>query len=160
MSSYPRRHLKLLRTASTWVTFSSPLEWAMVIFLLMLAVLGTLTAPRMWNGGQLMEQDEPSPAWPWGGALWRGYVRIRPLLPVELWVTLLTLLVARFTPRHTLTPWWVAAPTAVWMLLSFIVLPAIVLFARPQFLIPPAVRGRPGALAEWRHHRGRGRLRR
>ncbi len=61
MSSYPRRHLKLLRTASTWVTFSSPLEWAMVIFLLMLAVLGTLTAPRMWNGGQLMEQDEPSP---------------------------------------------------------------------------------------------------
>ncbi len=69
-------------------------------------------------------------------------------------------LVARFTPRHTLTPWWVAAPTAVWMLLSFIVLPAIVLFARPQFLIPPAVRGRPGALAEWRHHRGRGRLRR
>jgi hypothetical protein len=66
-------------------------------------------------------------------------------------------LAGRLAPDHASLGAWIAgACPLVAILLMFIVVPAIVLLARPQHLIPHPVRGQPGAVSEWRAADGTG----
>jgi fumarate reductase subunit C len=92
-----------------------------------------------------------TPGWRRSGPLWRGYVRALTILPVAWWSLILAVLVGRLAPDHASVGAWIAGACAlVSITLMFIVIPAIVLLARPQRLIPRAVRGQPGAVTEWR----------
>jgi len=146
----------LPRAVATMITFGVG-GWIVVGLGLLIGIVGVRVAQRAWSGRHTyLAMEEPPRAWPWSPPLWRGYVRTLGVLPFAWWWMLATLVVGRFTPDHR-SP--AALPVAVlivvWVVLFFGVLPSIVLFSAPQRLIPPAVRGRPGALAEWRTARHR-----
>jgi hypothetical protein len=142
--------------ATTIVSFSSPFDWVMFGFGVLIAIWGTPMIRRVWSGKHsfLTMHDPPRP-WPWSAPLWRGYVRTLAALPVAWWLSLATLLVDRLTPRSSPLVWLAVAVSLVWAIVMFVVVPAIVLFAWPTRLIPPAVRREPGAIAEWRRARAR-----
>ena len=73
------------------------------------------------------------------------------MLPLAWWLMIVTFVAFRLTPKGH---WPAELPAAVlgvaWVAVFFVLLPSLVLFAAPQALVPPAVRDRPGAVAEWR----------
>lgn len=132
----------------------------MIALCVALGVLGATVLTRVWSGQHaFLAMEEPPRSWPWSGALWRGYVRALGILPVGWWLIVITVIVGRISPRHS---WPADVPAAVLAaaccVVMLLVVPSILLLAAPQRLIPPAVRGQPGAVTEWRaarRHRGR-----
>jgi hypothetical protein len=63
----------------------------------------------------------------------------------------LTVVLGRLAPKHTTSAlYWVAVVlSALSVLEVFVLLPGVVLFSQPKFLIPPLLRSQPGAISEW-----------
>lgn len=146
---------------ATLVTFSA-VGWVIVGVGVVIALATARVTRRAWAGQHtFLAMENPPPGWPWSAPLWRGYVRALALLPPAWWLTLATVVAFRLTPnRHGTVIIPAAVLAAAWVIVCFGILPSIVLFAAPQRLIPPAVRGRPGAVAEWRQARRRAHARR
>jgi hypothetical protein len=100
--------------------------------------------------------DRPSPAfeepfgwWLWGDALWRGYVRMVPF-GGTVFAVMLTLLVPMIYGVGGVVGLIV---TLALLLLTLAVgclgMATIVLFNRPNRLVPHYLRDEPGAIAEW-----------
>jgi hypothetical protein len=93
--------------------------------------------------------DRPPAIWPYGDALWRGWVRALPSGA------------AGFTPGTTLGLYLLWGPddlhaaAAVVFLglagaaLSFALMVTVALFNWPRFVVPPHLREQPGAVTEW-----------
>lgn len=128
-------------------------DWIILTIWVAFLALSPYVARRHWRH-QLAALDRPVPSWwPYGGALWRGWIRAAIVATmyvvvggpvyfvVNLWgydppwptgfVTLYTVVVAGFT--------------FVPLLLFF----SVMLFSWPRFLIPPHLRDQPGAVSEW-----------
>ena len=114
--------------------------------------------PCTWSGEHsFLSMHEPPSSWPWSAPLWRGYVRSLAVAPVGWWLSIIAVIDFRLTPRHSAATTVSAVIAVLWAVVLFGLFPSVVLFARPQRLIPPSVRGQPGAVAEWLEaRRGRG----
>ena len=125
--------------------------WLSVAFLLGMTWLTRNVRRRVWSGEHtfLGRRDPPS-AWPWGGPLWRGYVRSLPVLPGAMSLLVVIAVTGGVIARHsTAASAWLVV-TLAWFAAVVLGVGSVVLFAWPQRLVPPALRGQPGALAEWR----------
>jgi hypothetical protein len=133
---------------ATLIRFSSPLDWVAVGFAALLVPLGPPTVRRLWTRKR---RHDPPRGWPWGAALWRGYTRNLLVSAIAVPLLLVTVVVGRFAPKHSSSAlFWVAACLAVITAIVLLVLmPGVILFARPKFLIPPLLRSQPGAVQEW-----------
>jgi hypothetical protein len=56
----------------------SPFEWTLAALLLLACGVGLRNLPKIWSG-ESTYPELPAPWWPWGKALWRGYVRYIPV---------------------------------------------------------------------------------
>jgi hypothetical protein len=113
-------------------------------------VTGLVIGRRVWRNEwrwQAFRPDRVPDWWPYGDALWRGWLRLTVVawIEVSLFGVALPLLQAERGPLMTIGT--VAAVLAFVFLLMAI---PIVLYNRPRFLVLPWLRHQPGALAEWR----------
>jgi hypothetical protein len=107
--------------------------------------LWVVGAPRLWRGEA--DVDDPSPAWPFGAATWRGVIRGFIVGPPCIAFALAGAAVAELTDADDL-----GMAIGVIGLVGFVVLHVpILLFNRPKALVPPPLRHQRGALREWRH---------
>ncbi len=148
----------MLVGGSTLIRFSSPVDWVMLGICMALGLVAIRVGLRAWTGRHtFLHMYDPPPGWRRSAPMWRGYVRTLGVLPLAWWSLVLAVLIGRFAPDRASAATWIAGGfgllAALWI---FIALPAIVLFARPRYLIPPAVRGQQGALSEWRQARRTG----
>jgi hypothetical protein len=113
-------------------------------------VAGLVIGRRVWRNEwrwQAFHPDRVPDWWPYGDALWRGWLR----LTVVGWIVVsligigLPLIQAKEGPLMTIGT--VLACLAFVFLLMAI---PIVLWNRPRVLVIPWLRHQPGALAEWR----------
>jgi hypothetical protein len=102
-------------------------------------------APRLWRGDA--EVDEPPPAWPFGAAAWRGVMRSFIVCPPFIVLVFAGGAVAELSDADDLG----MAIGAIGLLASVVLHVPILLWNRPKALVPPPMRGEPGALREWRH---------
>jgi cytochrome c biogenesis protein CcdA len=149
-------------SSSTLITFSSPVDWVMLGLCMVLGLVAARVGLRAWTGRHaFLQMYDPPPGWRRSAPMWRGYVRTLGVLAVAWWCLVLAVLIGTFAPDRQSAATWIAGALALLAALwIFVLLPAIVLFARPRHLIPPAVRGQPGALSEWRQTRRTGPARR
>jgi hypothetical protein len=102
-------------------------------------------APRLWRGDA--EVDEPPPAWPFGAAAWHGVMRSFIVCPPFIVLVFAGGAVAELSDADDLG----MAIGAIGLLASVVLHVPILLWNRPKALVPPPMRGEPGALREWRH---------
>src|ERR1700683_2556555 len=121
---------------TTLIRFSSPLAWVAIAFAVFLSLLGPSTVRTLWRKER---RHDPPPGWPWGAPLWRGYTRILLVSAIGVPVLTVTVIVGRFAPKHTASGlfWLAVLLSALTVLVLLVLLPGVVLFARPKFLIPP-----------------------
>jgi len=127
--------------------FQSVLIPAGMVWGLLLA----LTAlPNVWRG------RSPAPKvpayWLWGDPLYRGGIRAVPSIMIALLIVALSAAAVPFNQRGIVGVWFlftlfIAAIVAVLMVLS------VIMFNWPTFLVPPSMRGEPGAIQESLHAR-------
>jgi hypothetical protein len=112
-------------------------------------VAGLVVGRRVWHnewGRWAFHPDHVPGWWPYGGALWRGWLRTIPLAWAMLGLVgaALPLLSAGGILRAA----GLAAGTLV---MGGILLAApVILFSRPRFVVLPHFRHQPGAVGEWR----------
>jgi hypothetical protein len=142
--------------AATHTVITMPwLGWVAIAFLAGMTWLTRNVRQRVWSGEHtFLGRHDPPSAWPWGAPLWRGYVRSLPVLPGATSLLVVIAVAGAFIPRHSAAAsvWLVVA--IAWFAAVVLGVGSIVLWARPQRLVPPAIRGRPGAVAEWRTRAG------
>lgn len=136
------------------------LDWFMfavsVAIGLYLAIFLPKVTRMMWRGEHKW-MCEPMPSWwLWGGPLWHGVVRAAVLQGPAALAVIGTLVLGVFVGESS-----PLAPLAYALLgfasvIMFLLVPPVVLLARPRFLIPPPLRSQPGALKEWIDRLSRG----
>ena len=125
---------------------------AIVLALGLLAVwVGT--AQRQWRGTGRLAAGEMPPFFPFSDPVWRGVVRSFSACGPFVVLLLAGGAAAALAPEGSAT--FSAAMAAGFVgLTGFVVLHVSILFLnRPRFLVPPALRDEPGALAAWRRQR-------
>lgn len=124
---------------------------SLIFALLFLGVIYVLVAPKVWRGESGLDGDVPPAWWFLGDAVWRGVARA--YLATAPFVLLMFAggAVAEFTDAEDVG----MAIAAGALLLGGIAHFSIVLFNRPRALVPPHLRGEPGALEERRRRRAR-----
>jgi hypothetical protein len=132
-------------------------EFVVIAFGLLGAVLSTKNLPALWRG-QTQYRDRPPGWWLWGGPLWRGFRRGMPLGTVAWWIFMIGYVDTLLANRGLVPKQQVLLPGAL-VGLSFVLLMLISLFNWPSVLVPPYLRGQPGAIAEWLGKRKGGRAR-
>ncbi len=112
-------------------------------------VLWCIRVPRWWRGDWKWDRDPDLPprSWPYGAALWSGFVRLPPLSGVLMAVLLLTYVALRLGRAAWLLPIQIALGVAFMLLLGAAF--TVVLFNRPKCAVAPSLRTRPGAAADW-----------
>ena len=130
----------------------SPLDWVW-FGLLVLALIGALyNLPRLWRY-EFKHHDRVPAYWPWGEALWHGYVRMMPFSIPAVLVYLVCLLVGLRVPEEPTGPFarplWYVVPALVSIGLVMLVMFTIIFFNWPKRLVAPHLRRQPGALAFW-----------
>ena len=121
-------------------------EWISIGFLLFLCVLGMARGQpaKVWRGEEEgMNPDRPSSFWPFGLALWRGWVRLGPASALIVLLACATAVALDAEVR------WLSLPLSIAFLAAIALFLSIVLFARPKWAIAPSLRSQPGALVEW-----------
>jgi len=113
-------------------------------------IRGLMILPRVWrNEWYGPHPDRPFSGWPFGIALWRGFVRSGPLGAVFAIFAALVWFLGKGSSDPALDT--VADVLAV--ITFFILFPiggAVTLFNRPKWVVVPYLRHQPGAIAEWR----------
>ena len=102
-------------------------------------------ARRLWRGEA--EVDEPPPAWPFGAPAWRGVMRSFVVCAPFIVLVFAGGAVAELSDAEDLG----MALGAIGLLGAVVLHVPILLWNRPQALVPPPLRSQPGALREWRH---------
>ena len=113
-------------------------------------VAGLVIGRRVWNNEwrwQAFHPDAVPAWWPYGDALWRGWLRLTVLGWLEVSLLGIGVVLIQADGGVVLTIGTVVS-VIVFLLLCLAV--PIVLFNRPRFLVMPWLRAQPGALAEWR----------
>ena len=135
------------------------------------SVIGLAVLPRVWRGlvagktrvgGRLRPNAELALLWwPFGDATRRGAARgfVAGVfwwwgLTIFYWTYTLGAGQARPGAYHA-----VRTASEWWMLLWFAVMLSVMFFNWPKWIVPPVQRAEPGAVAEWRSPRHRGRRR-
>ncbi len=130
----------------------SVVHWVALGITVLIAVGGVRNLPRIWRHEAKHLDNVPS-WWPWGGALWRGYVRAMPTGVIGTIVLLAVFtalaLVGEQPSGPFVRPYWVVVPSLVALGLAGAVMLGVVLFNRPKAVVPPHLRDQPGALGEW-----------
>ena len=134
---------------------------ALLLFMSAGALLAVRQLPRIWTHRTTFYDVVPR-WWPWGGALWRGWVRSLPL-GVVLGCALVALFAVGFFlgppepgPFGLVAPLWYATAVLLVVFGYVALLCTIALFNWPKAAVPPHLRHEPGALQEWtREHRAR-----
>jgi hypothetical protein len=105
--------------------------------------------PQWWRNERGLHTDTPSPTWIWGLALWHAAVRLFMPLGMSFAVaipgTAITILVTH-GPMKLVGDILLGIGAFIWIF----VIPPVVLFNRPRFVLAPHHRALPGLLAEWR----------
>jgi len=101
-------------------------------------------APRLWRG--VSDVEEAPPPWPLGDAMWHGVIRSFIVWPPFVALALAGGAVAELTDRDDLG----LMLGLLGILGGLVVHLPILLVNRPKAVVPPALRGQPGALREWR----------
>ena len=113
-------------------------------------LVGLVIGPRIWRNEwrwQAFRPHEVPAWWMYGGALWRGWLRLTVVAWLEVSLLGISLPLTRLESGPLRTAGLVAAFLAFAVLLLAV---PIVLFNRPRFLVVPWLRHQPGAIAEWR----------
>lgn len=108
--------------------------------------------PRFWRH-ELRTYDRVPAAWPWGDALWRGWVRAIPIgtatLAVGLVAALSGLAVDEDPSGPLPRPLWWAVPALAVLAIAFALMLGVVLLNRPKRIVAPHLRSEAGAIEEW-----------
>lgn len=132
-------------------------EWWPLAGLGALGAIGLFLAIRDRRRGAEQNRTDRQPAgWPFGGALWRGWVRLGPVSAAYcLYIAVAFGLPVFIGVSEPATRLWKLY--AVLAIVGFIVATSlmltIVLFNWPKKLVSPAMRAEPGAVREWRDAR-------
>jgi hypothetical protein len=120
------------------------LSGATLIFaLLFLGVIYVLVAPKVWRGESGLDGNRPPAWWFLGDAWWRGIARAYLVTGPFVLVMFAGGAIAEFTDADDVG----MAIAAAALLAGILVHASVVLFNRPQAVVPPHLRGEPGALA-------------
>lgn len=128
-------------------------DWIVIVGVLAILCGGIWALPRVWKDQLASGGDHAPEWWPWGEALWQGYRRM--FLPglmvggVFVIIIFMSLFVSEAPQGPFARPYWVVIPWLVALGLSGTAMLSTVLFNVPKFLVPPHLRGQPGAVAEW-----------
>ena len=120
----------------------------LLIPMAVICVGGVRTAVLLWKGDPsfrwLPAVFEP-PKWsPFAGPGWRAMWRCHPLIVLFMWGILLGGLFKAAGSNSGIVVFTIFGS------LSGVLAVGVGLFAWPQRLVPPPLRGRPGAVSEWR----------
>ena len=129
---------------------------AVAFLLALLAAAGTAGVRSLWTHSTSL-WDEPFEWWPWGEALWRGWVRSMPSALVATWSGVLALSAGLIAVAvrgdearaKSLEP--IAVASLIFFaifIVSLLAAASAVLLGRPKALIPPHMRSEQGALQE------------
>lgn len=118
--------------------------------LVALFILWFRRLPEFWHGERKSpwDPDETPGSWPYGAALWGGFVRLTPISGA-----LIGVIAVLFAALRAGNAAWLLSIQIVFSVLFMLALGAavtIVLFNRPSWAVVPHLRDRPGALSEWR----------
>jgi hypothetical protein len=128
----------------------------LVVAVLVLGCAGLALASvglvRLWRR-EVFSADMPS-WWPYGGALWRGYVRAMPVGSISFLVLMAGLLILIFVPTEGgccgfAVPNWFVFPFLISFFGTLGLALSVILFNRPRFIVPPHLRSQVGAISEW-----------
>jgi MFS family permease len=120
-------------------------RWSVYIITAGYVLFIVRAAPMLWTGRFRDARLDPPPTyWPWGGMLWRAWVRAWFIAGVGSGslVLLLPAIVLDSVPD-----WYVYVSLAAFVLAAIVAM-SVVLFNRPRFVIPPHLRDEPGLVAE------------
>ncbi len=137
----------------------SPLDWIAFGIFVLIAVGAVRLLPRTWRH-ELKQFDRMPSWWPWGKALWRGWLRMMPISTVAMVVGVVVyaglLLVPEAPSGPFVRPYWAVVPALAALAIVFGMMLTVVLFNWPKRVVPPHLRSQPGAIEEWwRRRRGR-----
>ncbi len=143
-------------TASLATWQGSASAWILFLACLVAAPLLTWDAHRFWHGRHRI-WDGPSEIWdPGGPAYWHGFTRSIPLIAGYVSLCFLPgLFGAAFSSSPHDALFAVCSLVAAATFFGFLPLVlGVFFFNRPRWCVPPHRRDEPGALAEFRAHRG------
>jgi hypothetical protein len=126
----------------------TPLEWIVVAGCMLIGGAWLLIVPRIWqNRWRGLPEDAPH-AWPYGQALWRGFVRVGAIGGAFAFVGAAGLVSERVQFGEPLES---ALDIAVHIIVppALLIVWTVILFNWPKRIIPPHMRGEPGAIGEW-----------
>jgi hypothetical protein len=114
-----------------------------------LCVLFVWMLPKAWRNERGLHTDTAPPSWPWGLAFWRALCRVWVPLAGSIVIVIPPALVTEFVTEG---PIFVICNVLFGMVavLWFAVVPSVMLFNRPRFLVAPHHRALPGWIAERR----------
>jgi len=124
---------------------------SLIFALLFLGVIFVLVAPKIWRGESGLDGAHPPDWWFLGDAWWRGVARAYLATAPFVLVLFAGAAIAEFTDADGAG----MAIAAVALPVGIVVHASIVLFNKPQAVVPPHQRGEPGALEERRQRRAR-----
>jgi hypothetical protein len=125
------------------------LDWVVVSIGLLIGVIGTARLPRIWRDDWKRLPRKAPLTWPYGQALWRGFVRAGAVGGPAALVLVLTLLSERIDFGGAVEP---ILDVLVHILAPIVIIggATIILFNWPKQFVPPHLRSEPGAVTEWR----------
>jgi len=143
-------------------TTVSAFDWAVIAVCVALVAGGVRNLPRIWRH-EFAHLDRMPASWPFGEALWRGYVRGMPAGTIAFGLMVAAGLLLALVPEEPagpfVRPYWAVILTFAVVALGVATIVGVVFFNRPKIFVPPHQRRQPGAVAEWiadrRRKRGR-----
>jgi hypothetical protein len=120
-----------------------------VCFLLFLAVLWLRALPAFWRNEHqsAWDPERPPKNWPYGMALWHGFVRLTPLSGFVILTVVVSFVGISVGTRAGDV---VGLVFGVLMCALLAVAGSVVFFNEPKAVVAPHLRHQPGAFAEWR----------
>jgi hypothetical protein len=136
--------------AST-VIHMTPVTWVVAVICIAVSIAAWRGLPRSWRGDHPWFARKTAPGWfPWGSALWRGWRRVALIAPFALTALTLSLVAGGLISAHSGVAWFPRVCAYLFAFSAFVLIPAVILLARPKLVIPPVLRDEPGAIADWR----------
>jgi hypothetical protein len=105
--------------------------------------------PKWWHNERGLHTDTPPPSWSWSLAFWHALCRVWMPLAISILIVIPPAVVTEFVtagPIFVVCNVLYGIVAALW----FAVVPSVMLFNRPRWLLAPHHRALPGWLAERR----------
>lgn len=112
----------------------------------LLVASATMQVPRVWRDQHALSRATPS-WWPGGRAGWEAFLRGQPIAIASGWPMTVGFFTGSSLNGNGFTPEVGAALASVaGFVLAALLMASAAFVARPRFVIPPALRDRPGLL--------------